>query len=149
MKLTFMMVKNAKPKNKPYKLSDGGGLHLYVKPNGSRLWRFRYRFDEKEKTLSIGPFPLISLLEAREARDDAKRLLLEGIDPMVEKKKKKLTSIQNYQNTFKFVALDWYDNRKHIWSKRYADEVMKRLEADIFPEIGNYPITEIEPPVLL
>ena len=144
-----MMVKNAKPKTKPYKLSDGGGLHLYVKPNGSRLWRFRYRFDEKEKTLSIGPFPLISLLEAREARDDAKRLLLEGIDPMVEKKKKKLTTIQNYQNTFKFVALDWYDNRKHIWSKRYADEVMKRLEADIFPEIGNYPITEIEPPVLL
>ena len=149
MKLTFMMVKNAKPKTKPYKLSDGGGLHLYVKPNGSRLWRFRYRFDEKEKTLSIGPFPLVSLLEAREARDDAKRLLLEGVDPMVEKKKKKLTTIQNYQNTFKFVALDWYDNRKHIWSKRYADEVMKRLEADIFPEIGNYPITEIEPPVLL
>lgn len=92
MKLTFMMVKNAKPKDKPYKLSDGGGLHLYVKPNGSRLWRFRYRFDEKEKTLSIGPFPLVSLLEAR---DDAKRLLLEGVDPMVEKKKKKLTTIQN------------------------------------------------------
>ncbi len=92
---------------------------------------------------------MVSLLEAQEARDEAKKLLRDGVEPMVEKKKKKLKTIQNYQNTFKFVALDWYDNRKDRWTKRYADEVLKRLEADIFPEIGDYPIKEIEPPILL
>ena len=122
MKLTHLMIKNAKPKDKPYKLTDGAGLHLYVKPNGSRLWRLKYSFNNKEKLLSIEPFPLVSLLEAREARDEAKKLLRDGVDPMVEKKKKKLKTIQNYQNTFKFVALDWYENRKDRCSISYVDK---------------------------
>ena len=153
MKLTEIACKNAKhtnPKSKaPLKLSDGYGLSLWVYPNGSKYWRLAYRFDGKQKTLALGVYPDISLKKARMKRVDAKELIQEGKDPSLEKKKEKAMAVENNANTFEVVAREWYDNRKDIWKPRYSAEVIKRLEEDIFPEIGAYPIREIEPPLLL
>ncbi|MGH1456561.1 MAG: tyrosine-type recombinase/integrase [Alphaproteobacteria bacterium] len=153
MKLTDIKCKSAKPSAKSVKMSDGGGMYLEIMPNGSKYWRLKYRVKAedklKEKRLALGIYPEISLKEARERRDDAKRLLEQGIDPSLEKKKKKALSQENNTNTFKVIALEWFENRKDRWSERYADGVLTRLENDIFPEIGDYPITEIEPPILL
>lgn len=153
MKLTEIACKNAKhtnPKSKaPLKLSDGYGLSLWVYPNGSKYWRLAYRFNDKQKTLALGVYPEISLKQARMKRVDAKELIKEGKDPSLEKKKEKAMAVENNTNTFEVIAREWYDNRKDIWKPRYAVEVMKRLEEDIFPEIGAYPIKEIEPPLLL
>lgn len=149
MKLKDIQCRQAKPREKQYKLADGGGLYLLVKPNGNKHWRLKYRIHGKEKLLAIGPYPLTSLLEARQARDDAKRLLANGEDPVLHKKKVKQIIIRDAKNTFKAVALEWYEINKPKWSERYADGVLTRLETYIFPEIGNYPITEIEPPLLL
>lgn len=153
MKLTEISCKNAKhtnPKSKaPLKLSDGYGLSLWVYPNGSKYWRLAYRFNGKQKTLALGVYPDISLKQARMKRIDAKELIKEGKDPSLEKKKEKAMAVENNANTFEVIAREWYDNRKDIWKPRYAVEVIKRLEEDIFPEIGAYPIKEIEPPLLL
>lgn len=153
MKLTEITCKNAKhtnPKSKaPLKLSDGYGLSLWVYPNGSKYWRLAYRFDGKQKTLALGVYPDISLKQARMKRIDAKELINEGKDPSLEKKKEKAMAVENNANTFEAIAREWYDNRKDIWKPRYSVEVIKRLEEDIFPEIGAYPIKEIEPPLLL
>lgn len=149
MKLTALQIKNAKPKEKDYKLFDGGGLYLLVKKKGNMHWRLKYRYGGTEKLLAIGPYPLITLQEAREARDDAKRLLMNNVDPSAYKQKNKEEVVRNVQNTFQAIALEWYENRKHIWKPRYADDVIKRLKEDIFPEIGKMPIKDIEPPTLL
>ena len=149
MKLKDIQCRQAKPREKQYKLADGGGLYLLVKPNGNKHWRLKYRIHGKEKLLAIGPYPLTSLLEARHARDDAKKLLANGEDPVLHKKKKKQVIIRDAKNTFQAVALEWYEINKSKWSERYADGVLTRLETYIFPEIGSYPITEIEPPLLL
>lgn len=153
MNLTDLKCKTAKPQKNPRKISDGGGMYLEVMPNGSKYWRLKYRMKvngkPKEKRLSIGVYPQVSLKQARERREEAKRLLSEGKDPSIEKQKRQLLVEQNNSCTFKAVALDWYNNRKDMWKPRYAAEVITRLENDIFPQIGNYPITEIEPPLLL
>ncbi len=153
MKLTEIACKNAKhtnPKSKaPLKLSDGYGLSLWVYPNGSKYWRLAYRFNGKQKTLALGVYPDISLKDARQARVGAKETLSDGKDPSLEKKKEKALKVQDNTNTFKLVALEWYENRKEHWKPQYAAEVIKRLEDDIFPEIGDFPIKDIEPPFLL
>lgn len=153
MKLTEIQCKNAKhtnPKSKaPLKLSDGQGLSLWVMPNGSKYWRLAYRFNDKQKTLALGVYPDISLKQARQKRVDAKEVIAKGKDPGLEKKKEKAMAVQDNANTFEVLALEWYENRKDIWKPRYAVEVIKRLEEDIFPEIGHYPIKEIEPLILL
>ena len=153
MKLTEIACKNAKhanPKSKaPLKLSDGQGLSLWVMPNGSKYWRMAYRFNDKQKTLALGVYPEISLKEARQKKVEAKDCLAEGKDPSLERKKNKTLEQQNQINTFKAVALEWHEVNKSKWSERYSDGVLTRLETYIFPEIGDYPITEIEPPLLL
>lgn len=149
MKLTNTTCKNAKPLEKQYKLFDGGGLYLLVKPGGAKHWRLKYRIHGSEKLLAIGPYPFTSLAEARSERDAAKKLIAEGIDPVMQKRKEKHNASHNAENTFKAIALEWYENRLSRWTPRYAEEVLKRLEQDIFPEIGAYPIKEIEPPILL
>lgn len=149
MSLTDKECKAAKGKDKPYKMADGGGLYLLVKINGARHWRLKYRFLGKEKLLAIGLYPLVSLAEAREARESAKKLLLAGIDPMAEKKDTKRKAIRNAQNTFKSVALEWHESRKDIWSPAHALNVMRRFEMDVFPYIGNRPIAEIDAQELL
>ena len=134
---------------KQYKLFDGAGLFLLVKPNGNKHWRLKYRLGGTEKLLAIGPYPLTSLLEARQARDDAKRLIANGEDPVIHKQKMKQTTVRDAKNTFRAIALEWYENRKDIWRPRYAQDVLKRLEEDIFPHMGKMPIRDIEPPALL
>ncbi|NQZ15027.1 MAG: integrase arm-type DNA-binding domain-containing protein [Alphaproteobacteria bacterium] len=153
MKLSDIQCKSAKSKEKPYKIGDGGGMYLEVMPNGSKYWRLKYRVKAdgkwKEKRLAIGVYPEITLKQARERRDEARRLLDEGRDPSFEKKKRKAMVEKDRENTFKALALEWYDNRKDRWRPRYAAEVITRLEKDIFPQLGDYPVTEISPRLLL
>ncbi len=153
MKLSDIACKNAKPfeppKKTPRKLADGEGLYLWVMPNGKKYWRLKYRYNGKPKELALGIYPEISLKEARDKKLEARKLIAEGKDPTLEKKKQKVLAQENTTNTFEVVALEWYENRKDIWKPRYADEVIKRLKEDIFPYIGSYHIKEIEPPTLL
>lgn len=149
MALNNIAIKGASPKEKPYKLFDSGGLYVEVMPTGKKLWRLKYYYLKKEKRISFGAYPLVSLAEAREARDDAKRLLIKGIDPSQAKKDKKIVATRNAENTFKAVALEWLDVRGHDWSKGYRDKLIQALEGNIFPFIGDKPIADITPPELL
>lgn len=149
MKLKDIQCRNAKPKERAYKLADGGGMYLEIAPNGSKYWRLKYRILNKEKRLALGVYPEISLQEAREKRDEAKKLIRNGIDPVEDKRQKKATAIENAENTFKAVALEWHAQNVERWSKNYGYKVMKGLELNVFPYIGNRPIAEITPPELL
>ncbi len=149
MKLNNTLCKNAQPKDKPYKLSDGGGLYLLIKPNAAKHWRLKYRVSGKEKLLAIGPYPLISLLEARDAREVAKKQLLSGSDPMAVKRAKKDTNEANAKNTFKAVASEWHANQLDGWSAKYALNVQRRFDVDIFPYVGHVPMADVTAPILL
>lgn len=147
--LTDAQVRKAKGQEKPYKLSDGGGLHLYVSPSGGKLWRFRYEFAGKEKLLSIGQYPEISLLDARSARDDAKRMLRDGKDPGIAKKLKKLVGAQQSGETFEAIAREWFALQKSHWVERHADDVIESFEKEVFAHIGGSPIREIGVPEVM
>ncbi|WP_272538740.1 tyrosine-type recombinase/integrase [Providencia sp. PROV197] len=149
MKLTVKQIDSSKPKEKDYKISDGGGLYLLVKTNGGKYWRLKYRIDGKEKLLAIGIYPTVTLADARRKRDDAKRLLADGIDPNQQRKEQKQASKIDSVNTFKNIALEWYEGRKDRWSVGYRDDMMDAFEKDVFPYIGNRPIAEIKPMELL
>jgi len=153
MKLNDAKCKNAKPfdppSKVPRKLADGHGLYLWVMPNGAKYWRFTYRWNGKQKTQALGVYPEISLKEARDKKLAARKIVSEGKDPVLENKKQKVLYQQDSTNTFEVIAREWHKNNEAKWSARYAEGIMKRLEDYIFPEIGDYPITEIEPPILL
>ncbi|SFI39965.1 integrase arm-type DNA-binding domain-containing protein [Nitrosomonas sp. Nm34] len=149
MTLTDRMIKKAIAENKPSRLSDGNNLVLLIQPNGSKWWRFRYRYHGKAKMLSLGTYPGVSLKAAREMRDDAKKLLRGGIDPSQYRQEKKLAKTIAIENGFESVARQWWDNWKSSKTERHANYVIRRLEADIFPMIGNKPVTEITAPTLL
>ena len=143
--LTELQVKNAKPRLKPYKLFDGGGLFLEVMPTGSRIWRQRFRqLNGKENTLTFGPYPEITLQDARERRLEARRLQLQGIDPGKQRDDAKRFAAEQASNTFEKVAHEWYENKVPTWSERTAKNMIQRLEADIFPKIGHRPIADIK-----
>lgn len=144
MSLTALGVKHAKPKDKPYKLSDEKGLYLLVTPSGGKLWRFNYRFQGKFKTLAFGKWDEVDLGEARERRDAARRTLKEGRDPAAPE-----AGPVDPRNYFEAVARDWHASAKVAWTPRYAKLVLGRLEADIFPHLGRDDINTIEPPRLL
>lgn len=151
MKLSDKAIKAAKPKEKQYKLADGEGLYLIVTPTGSKLWRLKYRYADKEKTLSIGSYPVVTLKEARDSKIEAKRLLAQNPpkDPSAEKKKTKKQIVRNAENTFKAVAREWYEYKKPDWSDNYARKMKLGLEKNVLPYIGSRPIAEITPPELL
>lgn len=151
MKLTNKACQAAKTKDKSYKIFDGGGLYLYVTKQGSKLWRLKYRYLGKEKVFAIGAYPVVTLAEARDARDKAKKLLAQipPIDPMVQKQETKVEKIRNAENTFKAVALEWLEQNQHRWSANYAGKVRNGLEKNIFPYIGKRPIADIKPTELL
>ncbi|CAM3638827.1 integrase [Xenorhabdus thuongxuanensis] len=109
MKLTARQVDTAKPKEKPYKLADGGELYLLVNPNGSRYWRLKYRIAGKEKLLALGVYPEISLAEARTKRNDARKKLSDGNDPIEEKRAEKAAKIFAVSNSFESIAIEWHD----------------------------------------
>ncbi|MDC9613525.1 Arm DNA-binding domain-containing protein, partial [Xenorhabdus khoisanae] len=109
MKLTARQVDTAKPKEEPYKLADGGGLYLLVNPNGSRYWRLKYRIAGKEKLLALGVYPEISLAEARTKRNDARRTLSDGNDPIEEKRAEKAAKVFAVSNSFESIAIEWHE----------------------------------------
>jgi integrase len=147
--LTDAAIKAAKPAPKPYKLTDQAGLYLQVTSAGSKLWRMRYEFHRKEKLLSFGPYPYVSLAEARGRRDAAKRLLREGRDPSLEKKLERTRTRAALANGFESVARDWFGRMTPTWTERHAADVLTSLERDVFPQLGAMPISEISPPAVL
>lgn len=149
MALTDVKVKTAKPKEKPYKLADGGGMYLLINANGSKYWRMKYRFAGKEKMLSIGVYPDISLADAREKRNEARKILANGGDPCETKKGEKIAQQMSLKNTFEVVAREWHQTKADRWSLHYRDEIIDTFEKDIFPYIGKRPIAEIKPMELL
>ncbi|EOT6171486.1 tyrosine-type recombinase/integrase [Escherichia coli] len=149
MKLNARQVDAAKPREKAYKLADGAGLYLEVVPSGSRYWRMKYRFNGKEKRMAFGVYPAVSLAQARALRDDAKKKLAEGIDPSLAKKEEKLVRDVQLNNTFQAVALEWHGKKVSRWSEGYASDIIEAFNKDIFPYIGQQPVNEIKPLVLL
>ena len=153
MKLNDIKCKNAKPFPAPTKstrkIADGHGLALWIAPNGSKYWRFIYRIHGKQKTLALGVYSEVSLQEAREKLTKYRKMVRDGIDPGLERKRAKVLAKVNSDNTFKSVAEEWFENRKERWTLRYREEVITRLQKDIFPHIGERPIREIDPPLLL
>ncbi|EHR7450205.1 tyrosine-type recombinase/integrase [Salmonella enterica] len=149
MKLTARQISTAKPTEKPYKLSDGGGLYLLVNPNGSRYWRMKYRYAGKEKLLSIGVYPDVTLAEARDKRTQAKRILAAGDDPSEVKQAEREAKNLAANNSFELLALEWHEHKKPNWSSGYADDIMEYLRKDIFPYIGKKAITDIKPITML
>jgi integrase len=147
--LTDIKVKSAKGKEKPYKLTDGQGLYLQVTPAGGKWWRFKYRFDGKEKLLSFGTYPEISLADAREKRDAARKQVANGIDPSEVRKAEKKAVQAVTENGFEVVAREWHEKFKQRWTQIHADTTIRRLERDVFPWLGTRPIGEIKPPELL
>lgn len=149
MPLNDIKCKALAPKEKSYKASDEKGLYLEVMPNGSKYWRLKYRFAGSEKRLAFGVYPEISLKEARNKRDEARKQIQDGIDPSQEKKLAKLTQAINAANSFEAVAREWHSNQRTIWTERYCNTVLRNLEKDIFPVVGFRPINQIMPPELL
>ncbi len=149
MPLTDTKIRNAKPNDKPSKLFDARGLFLLVTPAGGKWWRLRYKFNDKEKLLSLGTYPDVSLKTARERRDEARRLLAEEIDPGEHRKVAKARQAAEAVNSFETVAREWYGKQLHTWVESHARDVLRRLEGNIFPALGVRPIAEIEAPELL
>ena len=148
MKLSDAAVRNAKGNGKVQKISDGGGLYLHVTAAGSKLWRMAYRFEGKQKLLSFGAYPAISLKDARHLRDKAKELLAKGIDPGDEKKQAKEAQIlkkKEERDTFEFVAREWFAKYEPGLSEKHALHLRRFFENTIFPVIGSTPITQLEP----
>ncbi len=149
MALTDTAIRRAKPQEKPYKLFDEKGMYLHVSAAGSKLWRLKYRFAGKEKTLALGIYPERSLAEARVKRDDARKLLHDAIDPGVARKQERRERQLRSENTFEVVAREWHRNQRAKWTERHADYVLRRLNADVFPTLGPRPVADIDAPELL
>jgi len=140
-KLPEVSVRSAKGRDKPYKLSDGGGLYLLVNPNSSKYWRLKYRLHGKEKTLALGVYPGVSMAEARQEANKAKKLVREGVDPVIRRKQEKHAKIAN---SFRNIAQEWFEKQSGLWTPGHADQVMRTLERDVFPMIGDMPIQDIQ-----
>jgi integrase len=149
MPLTDTAIKKAKAVTKPTKLADEKGLYLLVNPTGSKLWRWKYRADGKEKLMALGSYPDVSLAQARDKRDDARKQLAKDIDPMAKKKADKIARQFAQEHSFAAVARQWWTHWQASRTENHTLSVMRRLEADIFPAIGARPISEIEAPELV
>ncbi len=147
MALTNVFLKNATPKGKPYKVFDGEGLYIEIRPNGGKWWRLKYRYGGKEKRISLGTYPEISLKQARSERAKAKDLLARGVDPSEDRKLSE--KVESGENSFERVAREWFSKFSPKWSDGYANKLLTRLEKDLFPWIGTTDIADITPPELL
>ena len=143
MPLTDKAIRNAQPKAKSFKLTDGGGLFLWIQPSGGKWWRYRYRFAGKQKLLALGVYPDVSLAEARERHAQARKTLAAGNDPGAVKKEVKRLAVLKSENTFETIAKEWCESKKHTWVTNYYEAMLVRLENHIFPKLGSRPITEI------
>ena len=147
--LNDAIIKNAKPSDKTVTLKDGGGLFLYVEPNGSKRWRFRYRFNDKPCLLSLGLYPNVTLKEARTERERLQELIKSGINPSVKRKAEKSTPDGDHPNCFELAAREWYNEHKDAWNKSHGERIIRRLEKDVFPWIGKKDIAQITAPEVL
>lgn len=147
--LSEAKVRAAKPRPKSYKLSDSNRLYLLVTPSGGKLWRWNYCFDAKQKSMAFGAYPCVGLADARAKRDQAYTILCEGRDPAIVKKLKIEENLEAARQTFEKLARSWYENTRPQWAVRHANDVIRSLERDVFPSIGNLPIAEIKPPIVL
>lgn len=149
MKLTDSIIKAAKIKDKDYSMPDGHGLTLYVKTSGSKLWRMRYYFNEKEKMLSLGAYPEVTLKQARDTHKNLRELLTKGIDPSADRQEQKLKAAIASENSFQCVAHAWWNHWKHDKTVRHANYTIRRLEADAFPALGNQTVNDITAAMLI
>ncbi len=143
MPLNSTAIKSFKAKSKPTKYFDEKGLYILVNPNGSKWWRFKYRFNGKERLLSLGVYPDIGLAEARESRDELRKKIANKIDPSLERKKEKVTQKVNNENTFELIAMEWLEKQKNTWTTNHLKRTASRLRRDIFPSFGKITISEI------
>lgn len=141
--LTIKQIDAAKPKDKPYRLLDSNGLYLYVPVTGKKVWQLRYKLDGKEKVLTVGKYPLMSLQEARDKVWLAKKDVSLGVDPVKAKK----LSVKD--NSFGSIYQEWYEHKKQVWSEVYSTELSRMFQDDILPLIGGMEINEIEPMQIL
>jgi len=149
MPLTATAIRNAKPGKAPRRLFDARGLYLEVAPSGGRWWRFKYRLESKEKRISLGVYPDVSLAEARDACDTARKLLAGGVDPSAQRQTEKREEALREADCFAAVAREWYGKQATRWTPGHADDVLRRLERNLFPDLGALPIGEITAPELL
>ncbi|MBU0961019.1 MAG: integrase arm-type DNA-binding domain-containing protein, partial [Proteobacteria bacterium] len=155
-KLTVAQLRQTKPKNLPYKLPDGHGMHLYVATSGLMTWRYRYRIAGKESTFTLGEYPQMSLGHARMARMEAREMVRAGKNPALVRREeiqheivKQLASKDAKENSFKNVALEWIEQQRERWSKDHAEAVLNTLRFDAFPGIGDQSVDTITPPQVL
>lgn len=149
MALTAIEITKAKTTSKPQKLADGGGLYLLIHPNGGKYWRLDYRFTGKRKTLALGVYPDLSLSDARERREAARKVLANGADPSAVKKAQKAAIVALAENSFEIVAREWFAKHSPNWKENHSSKIIARLEKDVFPWIGARSIAEINAPALL
>lgn len=147
--LTDTAIKKAKPAAKAVKLSDGGGLYLEISPSGGKLWRQKYRWLGKEKRLAHGAYPDVSLAQAREKRDEARKLLAAGVDPGAHRKATRAATLERAANSFEVVGREWFAKQRTSWVDSHADKILLRLENDVFPWLGGRPVADITAKELL
>jgi len=149
MLLSDAKIRHSKPKVKTFKIKDGEGLFLVIRPNGSRHWQLRYRYLDKEKTLSLGKYPQVSLTEARYQKVEALRLVQAGKDPSIMRQQEKTLAVYHDRNSFGGITQEWLQRNRTIWSRKYGEKVECRLNKHILPRLGKRPISEILPLELL
>ncbi|HEV2682192.1 MAG TPA: integrase arm-type DNA-binding domain-containing protein, partial [Rhodanobacter sp.] len=147
--LTAVAVRNAKPRETMYRLAAGKGLYLQVMPNGARYWRLKYRFAGKPRMMGVGVFPDVSLSDARDARDAARKLLASGVDPSMQRRIEKLSLVVAVENSLEAVCRAWYAERESTWVDSYARGVRRRLEANIYPWLGKLSIVDVTSGMLM
>lgn len=147
--LTDIQARKAQPGDRDYKLSDSGGLYLFVTRAGTKSWRMKYRFANKEQLLTFGLYPDVSLAQARTQRDEARQLIRANKNPAHERRKAKLTSAAASERTFEKFARRWHEMQKARWAPVHADDVLRSLDRDVFPDLGALPIQEITAPTVL
>ncbi len=149
MALTNAEAKAARAGERDYKLGDSGGLYLFVTTKGAKSWRMKYRFGGKEKRLTFGLYPEVTLAEARDRRDEARKMLRENRDPVVEERRRAAAEIAAAGATFETIAREWHEDEKPRWSAGQAGLIMRALERDVFPALGKLPVRDIDGPMLL
>ncbi len=149
MLLSDLKVKGTKPAGQPFKMFDERGLFLLVMPNGSKWWRFKYRYDNKEKLISLGVYPDVSLKTARERREEARQLLANNIDPGLQRKAQKSAKLSAASDSFEIVAREWYVRYAPGWAEHHGNRILRRFERDVFPWIGSSPIADLSAQTLL
>ena len=149
MALSDTAIRNAKPASKAFKLYDESGLFVLINPNGGKWWRLKYRFDNKEKLLSLGTYPEVSLKDAREKRDAARRLIAGGVDPSAARQAEKSSRLGSAANSFEAVAREWWASHMANKAPSHKNKVLRRFELYLFPWIGKKPIADITAPEVL